>query len=86
MMARLIGRERTLHATRRAPAHTPDLIRYTTTRDTICGYLMGTAYRRDQHPSALSDITSSKSVIADDTNLCPAQANALPGERDLIRH
>ena len=35
MMARLIGRERTLHATRRAPAHTPDLIRYTTPRDTI---------------------------------------------------
>ena len=35
MMARLIGRERTLHATRRAPAHRPDLIGYTTTRDTI---------------------------------------------------
>jgi hypothetical protein len=35
MMARLTGRERTLHATRRAPAHTPDLIRYTKPRDTI---------------------------------------------------
>ena len=35
MMARLIGRERTLHATRRAPAHTHNKIRYTTTRDTI---------------------------------------------------
>ena len=34
-MARLIGRERTLHATRRAPAHTHNKIRYTTTRDTI---------------------------------------------------
>ena len=35
MMARLTGRERTLHATRRAPAHTPDLIGYTTTGDTV---------------------------------------------------
>jgi hypothetical protein len=35
MMARLTGRERTLHATRRAPAHTPDLIGYTKPRDTI---------------------------------------------------
>jgi hypothetical protein len=36
-MARLTGRERTLHATRRAPAHTPDLIGYTKPRDTIGG-------------------------------------------------
>lgn len=34
-MARLTGRERTLRATRRAPAHSPDSIGYTTTRDTI---------------------------------------------------
>jgi hypothetical protein len=35
MMARLTGREQTLHATRRAPAHTLDVIGYTTPRDTI---------------------------------------------------
>jgi hypothetical protein len=35
MMARPTGREQTLHATRRAPAHTHNLIRYTTTGDTI---------------------------------------------------
>ena len=35
MMARLIGRERTLHAPRRAPAHTHRKIRYTTPGDTI---------------------------------------------------
>ena len=34
-MARLIGRERTLHATQRAPAHTHHKIRYTTRWDTI---------------------------------------------------
>ena len=41
MMARLIGRERTLHATRRAPAHTHNKIRYTTTRDTIASTSAG---------------------------------------------
>jgi hypothetical protein len=35
MMARLTGRERTLHATRRAPAHTHNKIGYTTPGDTI---------------------------------------------------
>ena len=35
MMARLMGRERTLHATRRAPAHTLDVIGYTKSGDTI---------------------------------------------------
>jgi len=35
MMARVTGRERTLHATRRAPAHTLNLIGYTKPGDTI---------------------------------------------------